>query len=86
MLPSANGISSGQLQAAVKTVNGAGVYIHEICAEQPGDNTVWTSTSTTTSKYTFKGLQPGKQYWVRVAAVGARQQVAYSPVASQFVQ
>ncbi len=81
-----NGLSAGELTASVKAVKGAGNYQYEITDAPPAENTVWSSTSTGTSKYTFKALKPGKQYWVRVAAIGSRQQIAYSQVVNQFVQ
>lgn len=81
-----NGISSGTMVAQVKSVKGGTGYLHEITAELPTETTVWTSSHSTTSKFTFTNLQAGKQYWVRVAVTGSRQQIAYSPVASQFVQ
>lgn len=81
-----NGITSGCLVAAVKSVGNARSYVHEICDTPPAADTVWTAVPTTTAKYTYTELTPGKQYWVRVAAIGARQQKAYSPVNSMFVQ
>lgn len=81
-----NGISSGELVAQVKPGKADKGYVHQIATELPTENTVWDSNVTTSSKFTFKELQPGKQYWVRVAVTGARQQVAYSTMATQFAQ
>lgn len=81
-----NGVTAGQLTASVKTVKGANGYLHEICAEPPTDDTAWIKNPSTRSQFTFKDLQPGKKYWVRVAATGRAEQIAYSPVASQFAQ
>ena len=81
-----NGITAGQMISAVKTVKGAKGYLHEICAELPTIDTVWISTPSTRSQFTFKDLEPGKKYWVRVAVTGSGEQLAYSPVASQFAQ
>lgn len=81
-----NGISQGELIATIKGDPGATCYIHQICSELPTDATIWQSVNTSTSKYMYKHLQPGRQYWVRVAVVGARQQIAYSPVATKFAQ
>lgn len=82
----ANGITSGELKVSVKTVKGAKSYVFQLSSEAPVENTEWTSYTTSRSRYTFTNLQPGKQYWVRVAVIGAREQVAYSPVGSQFAQ
>ena len=81
-----NGITSGQLQASVKAVKGAKSYLHQITDVQPAEDTVWKSTPSSRSKYIFNNLVPGKQYWVRVAATASGEQVAYSPVVSQFAQ
>lgn len=81
-----NGVTSGELVASVVAVKGAKSYLHQITEQQPTAATEWQSTSTSRSKFTYSNLQPGRQYWVRVAAIGSRQQIAYSPVASQFVQ
>lgn len=81
-----NGLSSGELVASVEAVPGAKSYVYQIVATEPTDTTVWESITVTRSKYTFGGLLPGKRYWVRVAAAGRDEQIAYSPVASQYVQ
>jgi hypothetical protein len=81
-----NGITSGQMTGSVKTVPGSNGYLHQICTELPTPETVWTSYPSTRRQFTFTGLLAGKQYWVRVAATGANEQIAYSPVASQFAQ
>jgi hypothetical protein len=72
--------------ASVKTVTGASSYRHEISAEMPTEKTLWESTVTTRAKFTYNNRTPGKQYWVRVAAIGTDGQVSYSPVATQFAQ
>ncbi|RTL56072.1 MAG: fibronectin type III domain-containing protein [Sphingobacteriales bacterium] len=81
-----NGLSSGELVASVEAVPGAKSYVYQIVATEPTDTTMWESITVTRSKYTFNGLLPGKRYWVRVAAAGRDEQIAYSPVASQYVQ
>ena len=80
-----NGNTSGVLVSFVKRGN-ANSYLHEIVDALPTDSTVWTKYPSVNSQFTFTDLTPGKQYWVRVAAVGYRNQVAYSTVATQFVQ
>jgi hypothetical protein len=82
----ANGNTSGEALVAVSAVKGAKSYLHQICFEQPGDNTSWQSTYSTRCSYTYSDLQPGRQFWVRVAAVGSRAQVTYSNIATQFAQ
>lgn len=80
------GPSSGQLEASIDTVFAALRYLYQIVDVAPTEATVWSAEAVSNSKYTFTGLIPGKQYWVRVAAAGARGQLCYSPVATLFVQ
>ncbi len=81
-----NGITAGQMLASVKKVKGANAYLHEICTEPPTEDTLWISNPSTRSQFTFNNLVPGRKYWIRVAATGAGEQIAYSAVASQFAQ
>lgn len=81
-----SGVTSGQMLSSVKRLKYAKMYSHEITAQQPGDEGNWDATHTTTSKQLYNGLVPGKQYWVRVAAIGSFGQVTYSGVSSMYVQ
>jgi len=81
-----NGITSGDLASKVFAVKGCKLYLHQISDSEPTDNTVWDIRTCSRSRYTFKGLVPGKKYWVRVAATASGEQIAYSTVASQYVQ
>jgi hypothetical protein len=82
----ANGVSTGVMEVSVGAVKGAKGYVYQIAGEEPVTGTEWQSTNSSRSKFTYTNLQPGKRYWVRVAATGSGEQIAYSPVASQFVQ
>ncbi len=77
------GITAGTLVSSVPKGNATG-FIHEITDALPTEETNWTSYPSSTSSFTFTNLTPGKQYWVRVAAVGNRKQIAYSNIATQF--
>lgn len=79
------GVTSGVLVAKIKRVSGATGYIYQLATEEPTENTQWVSTSCSRSQFAFTDLVPGKRYWVRVAAMGRQEQVAYSTIASQFV-
>lgn len=81
-----NGITSGAMVSAVKPVAGGKSYVHEIVSILPIVGTVWVSSTSSTSVFVFNNLVPGKQYWVRVAVIGARGQMAYSNVATKFAQ
>lgn len=81
-----NGVTSGELDSSVDAVKGSRLYLFQITDTEPTETTVWASSYTCSRcKYTFKGLQPGKKYWVRVAATGSGDQIAYSTIASQYV-
>ncbi len=80
-----NGNTSGTLVSLVKRGN-ANSYSHEITDALPTETTVWEKFASGNCQFTFTNLTPGKQYWVRVVAIGYRNQVAYSAVATQFVQ
>ncbi len=81
-----NGITSGELVVSVAAVKGGKSYQFQLATELPTEATEWISNSISRSKFTYTNLQPGKQYWVRVAVIGARGQVAYTPIATQFGQ
>lgn len=81
-----NGVSSGEMVSSVKAITGAKSYVHQISTELPAEDASWTSNTSSSSKYVFADLVPGKQYWVRVAVVGGRKQIAYSNVATRFAQ
>ncbi|MDE3184754.1 MAG: fibronectin type III domain-containing protein [Bacteroidota bacterium] len=80
-----NGVTSGELESSVANVKGSKLYLHQISDSEPAENTVWDTRTCSRSKYTFKGLTPGKKYWVRIAATASGEQIAYSTVGSQYV-
>ena len=80
------GLSSGEMISAVTAVPGAKSYVHQITTEYLNEQTIWISNTSSTSKFLFTNLIPGKQYWVRVAVIGSRNQVAYTSVATWFAQ
>jgi len=80
-----NGVTSGDLDTSIAAVKGGKLYLYQITDSEPNENTVWDTRTCTRCKYTFKGLIPGKKYWVRVAATASGDQIAYSTIASQYV-
>lgn len=76
-------ITSGTLISSISKGN-ATSFLHEITDVLPTSATNWKSYPTSTRQFTFTQLIPGHQYWVRVAVVGSRKQLAYSNVATQF--
>ena len=81
-----NGITSGQMVSMIRAVTGGMSYLHEIASEFPVDDSMWIANASSTSRHVFTNLTPGKQYWVRVAVIGSRNQKAYSSVATWFAQ
>ena len=81
-----NGISFGQMIGSVKAVAGGISYVYEIAGELPAGATNWDIYTSSTCKFLFSNLIPGKQYWVRVAVIGSRGQKAYSTTATFFAQ
>jgi hypothetical protein len=80
------GDSSGEMVASIKPDKPSPGYIYQISSTDPAaeGETVWNSFGSTANKCRFTGLVPGSKYWVRVIAIGARSQMAYSPVSSEF--
>lgn len=78
-----NGDNPGELISQVPKQN-AITFNHQITDVLPTEGTVWSSFTVSTSRFTFRDLVPGKQYWVRVAANGSRKQIKYSTVGTQF--
>lgn len=77
------GSNPGELISQVPMQNATG-FNHQITDALPTLDTVWSNFITSTSKHTFTGLIPGKQYWVRVIALGTRKQQEYSTVGTQY--
>jgi len=80
-----NGPNSGELISKVPIVDGSRSYSHEYSLDPALADASWKPHSCTRSKFIFKGLQPGKQYFVRVGAVGSKDQKVYSDVISRIV-
>ncbi|HVT86397.1 MAG TPA: fibronectin type III domain-containing protein [Chitinophagaceae bacterium] len=80
-----NGMNPGDLVVSVNAVKGARSYVHEYADEADFAAGKWQSVTASQSKYVFTGLEAGKKYYCRVAAVGSRDQVVYSDPMSRIV-
>ncbi len=78
-------INSGSLVSKVKAVKGASAYIHYIAEGPLTEATVWKAVNSSRCKNMFTNLEPGKTYWVKVAAVGSNGQMTLSNEISQIV-
>ena len=74
----------GQLLVRVKKVKGAIAYIHQYTTDPELKKESWTSVTTSAVKCKLTGLQPGSKYYIKVGAIGTRQQVMYSDVVSRI--
>lgn len=79
-----NGLNRGELQLKFKRVAGATAYMYEIAPSPLGAESKWESSMNTVSKKMFTGLESGKEYNCRVAAIGIKEQVVYSEVVSRI--
>jgi hypothetical protein len=80
----ASGINIGEVSVSVDAVKGAKSYLFQYCPDPLGDNPVWISLPSSSRKMIIT-LEPGKKYWFRVAAIGAREQVTYTNVQPKIV-
>jgi hypothetical protein len=80
------GINTGELVLSFKKVPAAHSYVYAFTADPLTPDSQWQTRNGTITKNTFTGLERGKRYWCRVAAVGIKNQVAYSAPVTQVVQ
>jgi hypothetical protein len=78
------GDHDGELDASWDTVAGAKSYVIET-SEDPPTPTGWKHDGVSTkSKFTIEGLQSGKRYWIRVAAINTADQSGWSDPATKI--
>jgi len=80
------GMNPGELNVKFKRVKGARSYLVQYAQEPVTDATNWLQHVCTVSKCTLMQLASGKQYRLRVVAVGINSQMAYSDPVSKWVQ
>jgi hypothetical protein len=81
-----NGQNAGELQYSFEKVPGARSYVYQVTQEPLTETSDWTNHMGTQRKFLFAGLESGKRYWVRVAAIGTGGQTVYSDPLSRLVQ
>src|SRR6266849_2212639 len=83
-LDSTIGDRDGELDASWDTVAGARSYVIET-SEDPPTATRWKHAGVSTkSKFTISGLQSGRRYWIRVAAINTAGQSGWSDPATKI--
>lgn len=80
-----DGPNAGEMQLVFSKVPGARSYMYQV-TQDTSDETKWTTVCGTVRKNLFTGLESGKKYYVRVAALGTNNQVVYSDVFARVVQ
>ena len=78
------GDNRGDLKLKLKKVKGARAYMYQIAASPLTAGSKWESSLSTVTSKTFTGLESGKEYNCRVAAVGKNEQVIYSDTVSRI--
>lgn len=81
-----DGLNPGELKTMIKGVDQAVMYSHEYALALPDENTSWTTWVSTSVATIFTGLPSGARIYARVAAIGRKEQLAYSDVLSRVVQ
>lgn len=81
-----NGANAGELKYSFEKVPGARSYLYQVTQEPLTETSDWNNYMGTQRKFLFAGLESGKRYWVRVAAVGIAGQAVYSDPLSRLVQ
>ena len=75
-------INKGRLNVKANPVQGAKAYAWEYKLKS---NTEWKNKSSTAAKVDLEDLESGKEYEIRVAAVGANAARNYTSIVSSFV-
>ena len=79
-----NGINQGELKLGCRRMKGAYAYQFEITPVPVTESSQWQTTLDTVSKHLFSGLESGREYACRVAAIGTKEQKVYSGIATRM--
>ncbi len=81
-----DGVNPGELEVSFDKVPAAKSYLYQYTKEPLTPTSVWESKNGTVRKTTLKNLQSKVSYYVRIAALGVNDQIAYSDIVSRVVQ
>ncbi len=81
-----DGPATGSLKFSFEKPQSAKSYIYQATQEPLTETSNWSTSVGTKRKFLFAGLESGKRYWVRVAALGMDDQMVYSDPISRIVQ
>lgn len=79
-----NTTQSGELESSVTKVKGAVSYLHQFTTDPLLKEDGWMSMACTSRKCLLQGLKPGATYFVRIGAIGTKDQIMYSDVVSRI--
>ena len=80
------GKTTGEAISSVAGVRGVKKYVHQYTSDPLTQASVWTSAYVSKRSYTFTGLDSGKKYWFRVAALGKGDQIEYTAPFALIIQ
>ena len=75
-----------ELKYSFEKVTGARSYVYQGTQEHLNETSDWVNYMGTQRRFLFSGLESGKRYWIRVAAIGIEGQTVYSDPLSRLVQ
>ena len=82
-----NGINPGELLLRIDTMDGVVTFNFMYTVYPPAEGATWTTVSSSKSSCLITGLESGKKYWFRVAAVGTNGQMVWGEtLQSPYVQ
>lgn len=81
-----DGAAAGELIGSVDGVKNVKSYVHQIKANLPSGDTVWTNIFSSSRTCTFTGLESGQRYTVRVGAIGVNNQIVFSDAVTRIAQ
>ena len=77
------GSLDGSIAGRWRAIYGAGIYVVEINETDPNDEAAWSfALNSTKSRVLVEDLDPGKLYYLRIAAIGAAGQGPWSEVSN----
>lgn len=79
------GSNVGGMIVKVQTDRGTVSLLYQAAPDPINEQTEWITVADTRTKFEFTGLEEGKKYWFRVAAIGSNGQIVYSTEVAQFV-
>jgi hypothetical protein len=79
------GKKNGQIILQVKRVKGAKAYLYKYTRDPLADNSQWETISSTQRKIVISNLPLGVKFLFQVAAIGPRNQAAYTEIMSRYI-